>query len=107
MAVAEVPTGAIADRFGRKVSLAMGALLYGLGMFAFAAKVMSPVFVIGYLLWATSNTLFSGAGQRGWGKGEAWEPPYNDKAGRQCLPSCDFYAQASCRQRWNEPGCGA
>ncbi len=61
MALAEVPTGAIADRFGRKVSLAMGAALYAVAMFAFTAQVMSPVFVFGYLLWTTSNTLFSGA----------------------------------------------
>lgn len=61
MAAAEVPTGAIADRYGRKASMALGALLYGLAMFALTTQLFSPIFLLGCLLWNTSMTLWSGA----------------------------------------------
>lgn len=61
MAAAEVPTGAIADRWGRKVSMGLGALLYALAMFALTAQVLSPLFILGCLLWNASMTLWSGA----------------------------------------------
>jgi predicted MFS family arabinose efflux permease len=61
MALSEVPTGAVADRWGRKTSLALGALLYGLAMFALTARLLSPIFIVGVLLWNTSMTLWSGA----------------------------------------------
>lgn len=61
MAIAEVPTGAIADIYGRKTSLALGAVLNAAALIAVTAEVFSPVFLIGYLLWGASFTLFSGA----------------------------------------------
>lgn len=61
MAAAEVPTGAIADTYGRKTSMALGALLFATSMFAVTADVLSPVFLVGYLLWGASHTLISGA----------------------------------------------
>src|SRR5574344_2092345 len=35
----EIPTGVVADRFGRKKSLALGSLLFGLGFLAFGFSV--------------------------------------------------------------------
>jgi MFS family permease len=60
-AALEVPTGAIADRWGRKASIAMGALLYSLAMFLILAEALSPAFLIGYALWNTSMAFVSGA----------------------------------------------
>lgn len=61
MASAEVPTGAVADTYGRKTSLFLGAVLFAVAMFAVTTRVLSPVFVLGYLLWGTSTTFISGA----------------------------------------------
>lgn len=57
----EVPTGVIADRFGRKVSLAAGGLLGGAGIALFAATVSYPLFFAANLLCAAGLTCTSGA----------------------------------------------
>jgi predicted MFS family arabinose efflux permease len=57
----EVPTGAIADRWGRKASIAVGALLYGLAMFLILSAALSPAFLLGYALWNSSTAFVSGA----------------------------------------------
>jgi MFS family permease len=57
----EVPTGAIADRWGRKASIAVGASLYSLAMFLILAEALSPAFLLGYALWNSSNAFVSGA----------------------------------------------
>jgi MFS family permease len=57
----EVPTGAIADRWGRKASIAIGGLLYALAMFLILAKALSPAFLLGYALWNSSMAFVSGA----------------------------------------------
>jgi MFS family permease len=57
----EVPTGAIADRWGRKASIAMGAALYGVAMFLILGEALSPVFLLGYILWNSSTAFTSGA----------------------------------------------
>jgi len=57
----EVPTGAIADRWGRKASIAVGAFLYGLAMFLILAEALSPAFLLGYALWNSSTAFVSGA----------------------------------------------
>jgi len=62
-AVMEVPTGVVADTYGRKVSLTIGAFLNGLALLALLTGVLSPVFLIGYILWNVSYTFFSGAGE--------------------------------------------
>ena len=60
-ALLEVPTGAIADRWGRKASIAVGASLYGLAMFLILAEALSPAFLLGYALWNSSTAFVSGA----------------------------------------------
>jgi MFS family permease len=60
-ALLEVPTGAIADRWGRKASIAAGASLYGLAMFLILAEALSPAFLLGYALWNSSTAFVSGA----------------------------------------------
>ena len=57
----EVPTGAVADRWGRKASVAMGCLLYGFAMFLILAEALSPAFLLGYALWNSSMAFVSGA----------------------------------------------
>jgi MFS family permease len=60
-ALLEVPTGAIADRWGRKASIAVGASLYALAMFLILAEALSPAFLLGYALWNSSTAFVSGA----------------------------------------------
>ncbi len=60
-AFAEVPTGAVADRWGRKTSIALGGLLYGLAMFLILTEALSPSFLLGYALWNSSMAFVSGA----------------------------------------------
>jgi MFS family permease len=62
-AAAEVPTGALADRWGRKTSLALGSLVYAASMFLILAEAMSPAFLLGYALWNTGFAFVSGADQ--------------------------------------------
>jgi MFS family permease len=62
-AAAEVPTGALADRWGRKTSLAIGSLVYSVSMFLILAEAMSPAFLLGYALWNSSFAFVSGADQ--------------------------------------------
>jgi MFS family permease len=57
----EVPTGAIADRFGRKASIAIGGVLYALAMFLILTDALSPTFILGYVLWNSSLAFISGA----------------------------------------------
>jgi MFS family permease len=57
----EIPTGAIADRWGRKASIAVGGLLYALAMFLILAEALSPAFLLGYALWNSSMAFVSGA----------------------------------------------
>lgn len=59
--LAEVPTGAIADTFGRKTSMAIGAFLYAGAMLVFGLADTFPLLVLSYLLWALSNSFVSGA----------------------------------------------
>src|SRR2546425_8623621 len=60
-AALEVPSGAIADRFGRKASIAMGAFLYSVAMFLILSEALSPAFLLGYALWNSSTAFVSGA----------------------------------------------
>lgn len=63
MAVAEVPTGTVADTWGRKTSLAIGAFLHGLATLGVLAEVLSPVFLLAYAFWGASLTFLSGASE--------------------------------------------
>lgn len=60
-AFAEVPTGAIADRYGRKVSMLLGTALYtvSIGLVAFADSF--GLIVVAYIGWGIALTLTSGA----------------------------------------------
>lgn len=60
-AFVEVPTGAVADRWGRKTSIALGGLLYGAAMFLILTEALSPAFLLGYALWNSSMAFVSGA----------------------------------------------
>jgi len=57
----EVPSGAIADRWGRKASMAIGTFLYSMAMLLILADALSPLFLLGYALWNTSFAFISGA----------------------------------------------
>ncbi len=61
LTILEVPTGAVADRYGRSKSLALGAstLIAALLIFAFATSF--PLLLASFLLWAVADTLMSGA----------------------------------------------
>lgn len=59
--LSEVPTGALADRWGRKYSLMLGAWCFAVGIFMFGVATSYPVLVLSYLLWSLSMTLISGA----------------------------------------------
>ncbi|WP_414053799.1 MFS transporter [Macrococcus equi] len=62
MVLSEIPTGIIADKYGRKYSLFLGSLLYSLAMFGILSNIFSVWFLLGYILWNISNTFFTGAG---------------------------------------------
>lgn len=57
----EVPTGAVADRWGRSKSLALGALCLAGATFIFAFTESFAVLLASFLLWSVAHTLMSGA----------------------------------------------
>ena len=61
MVVLEVPTGAIADRFGRSRSMALGAFCLGGAVLLFAYARSFPVLLASFLLWSLAQALMSGA----------------------------------------------
>ncbi len=60
--VAEVPTGAVADRWGRRVSLVLGGAMFCLGSVVFAFSSTYMVLLVAYLTIAVAMTMYSGAG---------------------------------------------
>ncbi len=60
-ALAEVPTGIVADTWGRKTSLAIGAALTALSVVAWALAPTLPLIVLAYLGMALGTTFLSGA----------------------------------------------
>ena len=60
--VAEVPTGAVADRWGRRVSLALAGGIFCLGSVVFAFSSTYVILLAAYVIVALSMTLYSGAG---------------------------------------------
>ena len=58
---AEVPSGVIADRLGRRGTLFLGALVNGIGCFTFAVSFDLPMFALGEVLFALGTALISGA----------------------------------------------
>ena len=59
----EVPTGTIADRFGRKWSLVVGALFSGASFMMFGLVRSYPLFFVANFLCAVGATCISGADQ--------------------------------------------
>jgi hypothetical protein len=59
--VAEVPSGALADRIGRRTSLVLGALLAAVGFGTWTALPGLPGFAAGFVLWGLGGALASGA----------------------------------------------
>lgn len=57
---AEIPTGAVADRFGRRVALAAGALGFAAATVLFAL-LNFPALIIGHLFMSITRTLMSGS----------------------------------------------
>lgn len=57
----EMPTGAVADHLGRKVSLILAAVMNGIAVLVYASTPGFLVFLVGEFLWATSFALASGA----------------------------------------------
>ncbi len=58
--MAEVPTGAIADRFGRRVALGIGALGFA-GATVLFATLSFPSLILGHLFMSIARTLMSGS----------------------------------------------
>ena len=58
----EVPTGAVADRWGRRVSLALGGFGFTIASFVFAFAGNFPILLVSYILMAIALTLFTGSG---------------------------------------------
>jgi MFS family permease len=59
----EIPTGVVADKFGRKISVAIGCLLFGADMLFFGLVRSYPVLFVAEFLGAVGMTLISGAEQ--------------------------------------------
>jgi MFS family permease len=59
--VFEMPTGAVADRFGRKWSIALGTVVTAAGMLTYVSVPRFVVFLCAEILIALGNTLVSGA----------------------------------------------
>ena len=63
LAVSEVPTGTVADVWGRKVSMAIGAILHGVAVLGILTEVLSPIFLVAYAIWGVSFSFVTGAGE--------------------------------------------
>ena len=57
----EVPTGAVADRWGRRVSLMLGALMFSIAVFVFGIAESYPILLLSYTAWGFGLTFQSGA----------------------------------------------
>lgn len=60
-ALSEVPTGIIADRWGRKLSMILGLALYSVAMLACATLEGFFGIAVAYFIWGIALTLTSGA----------------------------------------------
>lgn len=59
--VLEVPTGAIADRYGRRISMGLGAALLAGAVLVFAFTTSFAVLLGSFMLWSVAQALMSGA----------------------------------------------
>ncbi|MHB8575946.1 MAG: MFS transporter, partial [Dehalococcoidia bacterium] len=58
---AQVPTGAFADRFGRKYALVAGCIVSAAGYLMFGLASSYPILLFSYVLWAAGLAFQSGA----------------------------------------------
>lgn len=58
----EVPTGVIADRFGRKYSLILATVAIIIGILIYVSYPSFHIFLLGEIFWGLGMALFSGAG---------------------------------------------
>ena len=61
--IAEIPTGVIADRFGRKHSLILACIIGAIGALIYAMTPNFYLFLLGEFLFAICIALFSGANE--------------------------------------------
>lgn len=61
MVIAEVPTGAVADRFGRRVSLMLGSGFFAIAIFVFGIADNYAIILVSYVAWGLALTFQSGA----------------------------------------------
>jgi MFS family permease len=61
MFIFEIPTGVVADRLGRKVSLFLGACFFGAGFLVFGISTSYAILIIAEVICAFGMTLLSGA----------------------------------------------
>lgn len=61
LVVMEVPTGVVADRYGRRLSLLLGTITNTVGIAVFAMSGDYVVILASYLVWGSAFTLYSGA----------------------------------------------
>ncbi len=59
--VLEIPSGAIADRFGRKITVMMGLGANIIGILIYTSFPLFGIFLVGEFFWALSEALVSGA----------------------------------------------
>lgn len=57
----EIPTGAVADYFGRKTSLILGAVIMTIGVIVYGSSPQFGIFLLGEFILAISIALISGA----------------------------------------------
>jgi len=57
----EIPTGTVADVYGRKVSIVLGVVAAGIAVLVYGSTPMMSVFLAGELIFAVSMALISGA----------------------------------------------
>lgn len=59
--LAEIPTGTVADRYGRRVSLMLGSAMFGAAVFVFGMADSYLVILLSYTVWGLGQTFQSGA----------------------------------------------
>ncbi len=59
--LSEVPTGVVADRYGRRTSMLSGSLVISAGFIVFALADILPVLLTAYVLFGIGTALMSGA----------------------------------------------
>jgi MFS family permease len=59
--LAEVPTGAVADRYGRRVSLMLGSFMFSVAVFVFGVADGYGIILLSYTAWGLALTFQSGA----------------------------------------------